>query len=371
MHFSVLKKIFRLTAVSVCLFITFGSAQTQNSLKIQDGIEYAIKEGDCLWNISFQFLGDPFQWPRIWQFNQYIKNPDLIYPDDLLKIPGRGSQNLSSYNQSAQNSALVSQTQALIKNAESEKSFLVGSQTYGSDSLIVSTLKEKGMLSAGFFGQAPFLWTDKNNDDWPGNARLCKPNTNASYQRFDTISISCKDSSYNAGDTLEIYKSYKMVKFKGKPAKIVKKTGRAKVISANKMKITAELFEMNEPVCGGEWVTLQKPLNDLMIDSLIDPDIFIEGKIFIRVEDSQRAHPFQTLILDKGAKDGIQPGDIFAVYKSKKESDSQTVAAVCLAAHVTEESSSIVIIRMADEQIRNGDSAALIRRINFKKGDVE
>jgi hypothetical protein len=371
MHFSVFMRCIRLAVAPVCLFATFGLAQTQGSLEMQDGSKYLIREGDCLWNISFQFLGDPFQWPRIWQLNQYINNPDLIYPGDPLKIPGSGYQNLSYNNGSAQNSALVSQTQALIEKAESEKSFLVGSQTYGNDSLLIFTLKEKGMISAGFFEQTPFLWMvkDRAGRIYPGNARVDKPGANAAYQRFDMIKISCIDSSYNPGDTVELYKSFKLVIFKGNPANVVKMTGRAKVVSICKRQVSAELFEMNEPVTGDETVSAQKPLDAFVIDTLIDPDVFVKGKIFTRVENSQSVHPFQTLILDKGAKDGVQPGDIFAVYKNNKGSDSGIVSAVCFTAHVTEESSSIVIIRMADEQINDGDSAALIRRINFKKGD--
>ena len=49
--------------------------------------EYTVKKGDTLWDISGRELNDPFLWPKIWKENPGIKNPDLIYPDQTVKIP--------------------------------------------------------------------------------------------------------------------------------------------------------------------------------------------------------------------------------------------------------------------------------------------
>lgn len=48
------------------------------------------KDRDCLWNIAKKpdIYGDAFRWPKIWQKNRdQIKNPDLIYQGQVLKIP--------------------------------------------------------------------------------------------------------------------------------------------------------------------------------------------------------------------------------------------------------------------------------------------
>jgi len=50
---------------------------------------YSVVRGDCLFNISGkpEIYNDPFQWLKIWTKNRdLIKNPDLIYPDQNLKI---------------------------------------------------------------------------------------------------------------------------------------------------------------------------------------------------------------------------------------------------------------------------------------------
>ena len=51
---------------------------------------YKVVKGDCLWNIAKKpkIYGDPFKWPRIYKANKnQIKDPDLIYPNQVFKIP--------------------------------------------------------------------------------------------------------------------------------------------------------------------------------------------------------------------------------------------------------------------------------------------
>jgi LysM repeat protein len=63
--------------------LTKGSA----SAKVLDKeMDYLVKKGDTLWDISKRFYGDPFLWPRLWQQNQYITNPHHIAPGDRIRL---------------------------------------------------------------------------------------------------------------------------------------------------------------------------------------------------------------------------------------------------------------------------------------------
>ncbi|MFC3033206.1 LysM peptidoglycan-binding domain-containing protein [Pseudoalteromonas fenneropenaei] len=48
--------------------------------------QYVVKQGDTLWDISSLYLASPWRWQELWQSNPQIKNPDLIYPGDVLAL---------------------------------------------------------------------------------------------------------------------------------------------------------------------------------------------------------------------------------------------------------------------------------------------
>jgi len=55
--------------------------------------EYLVKRGDCLAKIasSNEVYGDPFKWTKIYQANKengFLRDPNLIYPEQILSIPG-------------------------------------------------------------------------------------------------------------------------------------------------------------------------------------------------------------------------------------------------------------------------------------------
>lgn len=52
------------------------------------GQNYTVKRGDCLWNIAKRFYGNGAKYTTIYNANRSkIKNPNLIYPGQVLWIP--------------------------------------------------------------------------------------------------------------------------------------------------------------------------------------------------------------------------------------------------------------------------------------------
>lgn len=49
---------------------------------------YTVESGDCLWNIAKKYYGNGAQYTKIYNANKgKIKNPNLIYPGQVLTIP--------------------------------------------------------------------------------------------------------------------------------------------------------------------------------------------------------------------------------------------------------------------------------------------
>jgi len=69
-------------------------------------INYTVVRGDHLWGIARkkEHYGNPFAWPVIYRANRdQIKNPDLIFPKQVFKIPNLTEEEKSKYERLRKN----------------------------------------------------------------------------------------------------------------------------------------------------------------------------------------------------------------------------------------------------------------------------
>jgi hypothetical protein len=50
---------------------------------------YIVREGDTLWDLSYDVFGDGLYWPTLWSYNPQITNPHWIFEGDLLYLKPR------------------------------------------------------------------------------------------------------------------------------------------------------------------------------------------------------------------------------------------------------------------------------------------
>jgi hypothetical protein len=71
---------------TICACVLSVSAFANAQLSSSAPQTYTVRQGDTLWDISAQFLKEPWRWEEIWEGNQQVKNPNLIFPGDVLHL---------------------------------------------------------------------------------------------------------------------------------------------------------------------------------------------------------------------------------------------------------------------------------------------
>jgi hypothetical protein len=94
-----------------CLAAAARSANTPGIageiVETESGIYYTVKKGDTLWDLSRKFADSPYLWPDLWSGNDQIANPHRIYPGQRIRLYRRAdvakvSQATSTSGDSAQ-----------------------------------------------------------------------------------------------------------------------------------------------------------------------------------------------------------------------------------------------------------------------------
>jgi hypothetical protein len=55
-------------------------------IKYENGFYYTIQKGDTLWDLSQKFSDSPWQWPDLWRENKQLPNPHWIYPGERIRL---------------------------------------------------------------------------------------------------------------------------------------------------------------------------------------------------------------------------------------------------------------------------------------------
>ena len=254
--------------------------------------EYTVQTGDTLWDIAATFLRDPWYWPEVWYVNPQVENPHLIYPGDVLALVTiDGQQRITNIRASTYR---VSPSARVTPLSES-----ITSIPYEQ----ISAFLSKGLvLEKSQADQLPYilatrgdhLMASAGNDIY---IRGGQPSANGT--RFSVVHV---------GDELRDPDDNDLIGYQG----IYVGEGS---LSRGGDPATVSLTDTNREALEGDRLipeTVDIPLNFFPKA----PDIGIDGRIISVVDGVSLIGQFQVVVLNRGARHGLAPGDVLSVFQA-------------------------------------------------------
>lgn len=254
--------------------------------------EYTVQIGDTLWGIAATFLRDPWYWPEVWYVNPQVANPHLIYPGDVLALVTiDGQQRITNIRASTYRlspSARVTPLSEAIASIPYER--------------IAAFLSKGLVLEKSQIDQLPYilatrgdhLMASAGNDIY---IRGGQPSPNGT--RFSIVHI---------GDELRDPDDNALLGYHG----IYVGVGAQ---SRGGDPATIALTDTNREALAGDRLipeTVDIPLNFFPKS----PDLNIEGRIISVVDGVALIGQYQVVVLNRGARHGLAPGDVLSVFQA-------------------------------------------------------
>lgn len=274
--------------------------QTSNMVLVEQAVplaagapeEYIVQVGDTLWDIAATFLRDPWYWPEVWYVNPQVENPHLIYPGDVLALVTiDGRERITTVRGSTYR---VSPTARVTPLTEA-----VTSIPYEQ---IAAFLSKGLVLEKSQADQLPYILATRGDHMMAsaGNEiyiRGGQPSANGT--RFSVVHVGEELRDPDDNDLLGyqgIYVGEGSQSRGGDPA-------------------TVALTDTNREALEGDRLipeTVDIPLNFFPKA----PDMNVEGRIISVVDGVSLIGQYQVVVLNRGARNGLAPGDVLAVFQA-------------------------------------------------------
>lgn len=256
------------------------------------GTQHTVEKGDTLWDLSQKYLGSPWYWPKVWSYNPEIANPHWIYPGNVVRFFGTGEE---------------SPTQVELGNAPD----VIPGERIDEDTVQVAGklgYEPKGTLNfrvAGFVTKKEIEEAGHISGSFAG-ARYLSSNTQA-YLEFKS------KGTVKIGDRLVIFKPGEEVahpKSGGTVGYLTQLTGVLRITRTDGPMVTAMITDSYDVIERGDLVA---PYSEALAKRVaVRPnDKKLDGTIVAQLGIGT----YQTIIIDQGSDQGVQPGNVFTVVR--------------------------------------------------------
>jgi len=248
---------------------------------------HTVRKGDTLWDICDNYFGNPWQWPRVWSYNPDILNPHWIYPGEVIRLKKEGGLTL-------------------------------GVDTGTAGKPVGSILKPKTVAPGTvFLRDLGFVYDDKTENTGeivgsPDDIMLL-----TTYNKVYVRVTKEQAEKLFPGDSLTVFHEARPIKLDGKSVgTVIQILGTVRVdrVQKDTNLVEGTIVEALDVIERGARVGPVQRRMDVVPPATNDVDL--RGVILTAVHPNVYFGANQVVFIDKGSKDGVEPGNrLFVVRK--------------------------------------------------------
>lgn len=250
-------------------------------IETETGIYYIVQPGDTLWDLSRQFSNSPWMWPDLWNENQQITNPHLIYPGDRIKLYRR-----SDLSRVQKDSALPSRAGNLFTYKDIDAVGFIRKPALEPSGIVIEVKRSKTFISD-----------------------------------FDEVYIAAEPGhDFAVGEKYTVYRTLRDIR---------DNETRAFIGVQHYLLAVVEITQVTPEVVVG---TVDKTFRAFEVGDKVTPYLTrpaefeikesvpgLEGKLIATEDHHRLIAQDRTAFIDKGAIDGVEVGQYYTIYTQEEK----------------------------------------------------
>ncbi len=292
-----------------------------------------MQQGETLWGLAQQYLGDPMLWPELYRLNTtVVEDPHWIYPGEELQLtapPATATVTPDTTVVVQQQNLTVTPSVDTVVASGPSTSPMTGSTIFSQRapsrrisniSVEASTNRAYRAVRAGEYFSSGFLTEGQVLNT--GRVVQMSSTMRTTAQLYENIVISPPTAEgVQSGDLMLAFRRTDEV---GDYGQIVVPTGLVRVRGAagtgNNL-LEASVIALYGPLDQGQELLRIQPFSSTTNQRAVPVTDGVEGHV-IRMRDERGVPEMQdVLFFDKGANDGLRTGDMMMVYIVRPNAD--------------------------------------------------
>jgi hypothetical protein len=257
-----------------------------------------VQPGDTLWDIAGMFLRDPWYWPEIWQVNPQVENPHLIFPGDVLSLAYLDNGSPVIQLTRGQGPAEAGPTERLSPRIRSQ-AIEQAIPTIPYETLR-AFLSRPAVLDPDMLDELPYIFANPEGLLGSAGRNVYVRGTDA--PGGTVFNVVHTGEALVDPDDGEVLGYQGLYVGQGR----VQRTGDPSTLYLTETTREASIGDLLIPE---EGVT---PVNYFPSA----PTETVDGRIISVLGGVSRIGQYQVIVLNRGARDGLQPGHVLSVYQT-------------------------------------------------------